>query len=51
MLWTFIQACASGKLPGQECEPLYEIGAIAVGLLVSIVVLTVMVLRRTRAPR
>jgi len=50
LLWAFIEACGRGKLPFDECSPLFYLVAIGVLLIFAILLLSAMVLRRMRNP-
>ena len=47
MLWTFVEACARGRLPFAECSPVYQMAVICTLLVIAVVVL---VLRLRRKP-
>lgn len=47
---SYLKACASGKLPALECAPVWQLLAIAAGLMVAIAVLVVLRLRAGAGP-
>jgi hypothetical protein len=48
LLWTFVDACARGRLPAGECSPVLHLAVIAGLLLLAVTVLAVLLLRRAR---
>jgi hypothetical protein len=46
--WSFIDACARGQLPLDECNPVFYLAAIGVLLLISVFVLARLMVRRVR---
>ena len=50
MLLTFVEACARGRLPFDECSPVYQMAVIGVLLLVAVIVLAAL-MRRGAAHR
>jgi hypothetical protein len=49
LLWTFVDACVRGRLPFDECSPVFYLGAITALILMALVALVVLILRRTRS--
>jgi len=47
---TYLQSCASGKLGSSDCDPIWQLGVIAVFLLVAVVALLVLRLRSRTQP-
>jgi hypothetical protein len=45
LLLTFMEACVRGRLPFEECSPVYQMAVIAVFLLVAVAVLAVLMRR------
>ena len=50
MLWTFVNACVHGRLPAGECSPVFHLAVIAALILIALLVLAVLIVRRTRQP-
>lgn len=46
MLLTFVEACARGRLPFEECSPVYQMATIVVFLVIAVAVLAVLMTRR-----